>query len=66
MKSVPFAVFGSIVSKIALDTYTQARKQDKRKAQLRIVKGLCRPRNTAKNPLVSNAEAASTLKRKPA
>ncbi|MGA9462272.1 MAG: hypothetical protein WBV28_05740 [Terracidiphilus sp.] len=50
MKSVPFAVFGSIVSKIALDTYTQARKQDKRKAQLRIVKGLCRPRNTAKDP----------------
>jgi len=51
-------------SKITMDTYAQARMQDKRKAQLRIVKVLRRPQNTKKGTVVNDAKAGGKLQRK--
>jgi integrase len=46
-------------SKIALDTYAQAQMKDKRRAQLRIAKGLRKPNAAAKLDARGEASASS-------
>jgi integrase len=51
-------------SKITMDTYAQANMKDKRKAQLRIVKGLRKPLNETKGPVANNVKTGGRLARK--
>jgi integrase len=51
-------------SKITMDTYAQARMQDKRKAQLRIVKRLRKPQNATSSTVAIDAKAGGKLQRK--